>query len=667
VRRVKDGVPLAELAESIARRGLIQSLHVRPVLDAEGAETGLFEVPAGGRRFRALELLVKQKRLAKTAPVPCIVGDAASDILADEISLAENIDRAPLHPVDQFRAFAAMRANGMTEEAIAAAFLVGVHVVKQRLRLTAVAPALIDLYAEDAMTLEQLMAFTVTQDHARQIQVWQAIKDKWQKSPYQIRRMLTEGAVNASDKRAVFVGVETYEAAGGTVMRDLFEADQGGWLEDTALLDRLSAEKLKAATREIATEGWKWVEAGVTLPYGYQQGLRRLTGTAPALTEEERAASEALQIEHEGLETEYAAYDELPDEVDARLAALEYALAAFERPIRFEPTDIARAGAFVTIGGDGSLVVDRGYVCPEDEPSVAEDSPPSAEADIPNDHVTIAAPRPIVAAADPPVAADEEEDNGIKPLPERLLLELTAYRTVALRNAVALHPDIAMTLLLHKLVRDAFALRHAAPAGCLEANIRHIVFPIQGDELQDSPAARDIASRHDAWRVQLPADDQDLWDWLTGLDDANRAALLAHCVSFGVTALVERPDPYGGTGLSQHGLDMRLAQADRLARLTQLDLAAAGWRPTVDNYLGRVTKARILEAVREGVGEGAAQLIGHLKKPDMAREAEGLLADSVWLPEPLRVSGQDRSENRAGDDEGRPDRDDAAPNAIAAE
>jgi ParB family transcriptional regulator, chromosome partitioning protein len=187
VRRVKDGVPLAELAESIARRGLIQSLHLRPVLDAEGAETGLFEVPAGGRRFRALELLVKQKRLAKTAPVPCIVGNAASDILADEISLAENIDRAPLHPVDQFRAFAAMRANGMTEEAIAAAFLVGVHVVKQRLRLTAVAPALIDIYAEDAMTLEQLMAFTVTQDHARQIQVWQAIKDKWQKSPYQIR------------------------------------------------------------------------------------------------------------------------------------------------------------------------------------------------------------------------------------------------------------------------------------------------------------------------------------------------------------------------------------------------------------------------------------------------------------------------------------------------
>jgi ParB family transcriptional regulator, chromosome partitioning protein len=110
VRRVQAGVSIEVLAASIARRGLIQSLHVRAILDADGAETGKFEVPAGGRRYHALEMLVKQKRLAKNAPVPCIVGDPASDILIDEVSLAENIDRAPLHPLDQFRAFR-RRAN----------------------------------------------------------------------------------------------------------------------------------------------------------------------------------------------------------------------------------------------------------------------------------------------------------------------------------------------------------------------------------------------------------------------------------------------------------------------------------------------------------------------------------------------------------------------------
>ena len=87
-------------------------------------ETGLFEIPAGGRRYRALELLVKQKRLAKTAPVPFVVCAADDSVLIDAVSLAENIERSPLHPVDQFRAFQAMRDKGMTEEAIAAAFFV---------------------------------------------------------------------------------------------------------------------------------------------------------------------------------------------------------------------------------------------------------------------------------------------------------------------------------------------------------------------------------------------------------------------------------------------------------------------------------------------------------------------------------------------------------------
>ena len=259
VRRIKAGVSVEDLAESIARRGLIQSLHVRAVLDADGVETGMFEVPAGGRRYRALELLVKQKRLNKTAPVPCIVSDAASGILMEEISYAENDERIPPHPLDQYRAFQAMRDKGMSEEAIAAAFLIDVNIVKQRLRLASVSSVLLDVFAEDGMELKQLMAFTVSEDHARQEQVWEAIRNSWQKEPWQIKRMLTETTVRASDKRAVFVGIDTYEAAGGIVLRDLFESDDGGWLQDVGLLDRLVAEKLKVIADEIAAEGWKWV------------------------------------------------------------------------------------------------------------------------------------------------------------------------------------------------------------------------------------------------------------------------------------------------------------------------------------------------------------------------------------------------------------------------
>jgi ParB family transcriptional regulator, chromosome partitioning protein len=168
VRRVKAGVSIEQLAEDIARRTLLQSLSVRPVLDANGAETGMFEVPAGGRRFRALELLVKQKRMTKTQPVPCVI---RTNGLGEEDSLAENVQRVALHPLDQFRAFQTLREKGLSEEEIAARFFVSPGVVRQRLKLAGVCGKLLDIYAEDGMTLEQLMAFTLTNDHARQEQV----------------------------------------------------------------------------------------------------------------------------------------------------------------------------------------------------------------------------------------------------------------------------------------------------------------------------------------------------------------------------------------------------------------------------------------------------------------------------------------------------------------
>jgi ParB family chromosome partitioning protein len=97
----------------------LNPLHT-PCIVFSGTVIGLaYEVPAGGRRFRALELLVKQKRMAKTQPVPCVV---RQDGIAEEDSLAENVQRVALHPLDQFRAFQALRDAGLGEEEIAARF-----------------------------------------------------------------------------------------------------------------------------------------------------------------------------------------------------------------------------------------------------------------------------------------------------------------------------------------------------------------------------------------------------------------------------------------------------------------------------------------------------------------------------------------------------------------
>jgi ParB family chromosome partitioning protein len=636
VRRIKAGVSIEELAEDIARRTLLQSLSVRAIRDADGQETGRFEVPAGGRRFRALELLVKQKRLAKTAPVPCVLREGG---LAEEDSLAENVQRAPLHPLDQFRAFRDLRAKGQSEEEIAAVFCIGVNVVKQRLRLAAVSETLQEVYAEDCMTLEQLMAFTVSNDHARQEQVWKGLERSYSREPYQIRRLLTETAVRAYDRRARFVGLEPYEAAGGVVVRDLFSADDdGGWLESVGLLDDLVAGRLKTEAEAIAAEGWKWVSAAAEFPYGHTQGLRALAGERTGLTPEDRAAIEALNAEYETLEAEYEGAEELPDAIDQRLGKIETALGAFERrPVLYDPVEIARAGVFVSLDAEGDLVVERGFVRPEDEPAVdvgGDPAPEDGEAASARGDADSPQGPPAVIRMGVEADAEPEEDDFVRPLPERLLGELSAHRTLALRDALAASPEVALTALLHGLCLGAF--QHAAAGGCLEASVRHIFFPVQAPDLKDSPCAKAVAERHAAWKAALPADEDALWDHLAGLDDGERLALLAHCVSYGVNALHEKVDRYGGPGLSAQSLGRRLAQADRLARAVGLDMVAAGWRPTAGSYLGRVTKPRILEAVREARGDSAAQLIDHLKKAEMAQEAERLLEGSGWLPESLR-------------------------------
>jgi ParB family transcriptional regulator, chromosome partitioning protein len=645
VRRIKADISINELAEDIARRGLIQSLNVRPIIDADGVETGCYEVPAGGRRFRALQLLIKQKRFSKTGPVPCIVRDADTDILAEDDSLAENVQRVALHPLDQYRAFMALREKGQTEEAIAASFFAPVTVVKQRLKLASVSPSLLDIYAEDGMTLEQLMAFTITSDHERQEQVWEAIQQSYNKEAYQIRRMLTEKTVRASDKRPRFVGIETYEAAGGIVSRDLFQNDDGGWLDDPALLDRLVAEKLKLEAETIAAEGWRWIEVATELPFGHSHGLRRIDGRAAELNDEEQAQLDAAQAEYNTLSDEYQDAEELPDEVDNRLGELEAIIAKFEeRPVIFDPDEVARAGAFISLRSDGKLAVERGYVRPSDERQEGDDDSDvdGGEGGASGETDHSGRPGAVITVAGEKADPEDDEDDVVRPLPDRLVLELTAHRTLALRDAVAQQPEVALTLLLHKLVTDAF--QRGGSNGCLEVSVRHVFFQVQASDLKESPSSTSIAVRQEAWRNELgilteDTDENALWNWLHGLDGASRLALLAHCVSYGVNALQEKVDRYGGTGISSHGLNQRLTEANRLSMAVNLDMVEAGWKPTAGNYLSRVTKPRILEAVREGAGEQAAELIAHLKKGDMAREAERLLTETGWLPEPLRIFG----------------------------
>ena len=622
IRQVKAGLSIEQLAESIAQKTLLQSLSVRAIVDANGAETGMYEVPAGGRRFRALQLLVKQKRMAKTQPVPCIVREGG---FAEDDSLTENIERADLHPLDQYRAFQALRDKGLEEEDIAARQFVSVNVVKQRLKLAAVSPKLLDIYAEDAMSFEQLMAFTVNCDHARQEQVWDTVSKGWNRQGYYIKRLLTEGAVNAGDRRVQFVGLHAYEAAGGIITRDLFEEDGGGWLQDVPLLERLVADRLKVLADQVQSEGWRWVETAVDFPYGHTAGLRQLVGVTETLDDDDKAARAALQAEYDQLLQEHQG--DLPDEVDARLGELERMIALFDDlPMCYAEEEMTRAGVFIRLNGDGSPDIARGFVRYEDEPRAEAEGEESSE-DTVSDN-----PEGTDHSADPGNASneavgdgeDDEELGSLRPLSERLKLELTAHRTLALRDALANDPQAALLVLLHTLVLGLFYPGRGHET-CLEIGMRQTSFSAQAPGLAESLSARAIEARAGAWREQLPQDADGVWDAISALDPDSRHMLLAHCLSQGVNA---QHDPWGRGG--------RRRSADQLAECVNLDMVTAGWQPTVDNYLGRVPKPRILEAVAEGRDQRAADRIAHMKKLDMAKEAETLLSGRGWLPDLLR-------------------------------
>lgn len=293
--------------------------------------------------------------------------------------------------------------------------------------------------------------------------------------------MLTEGAVRASDRRAQFVGLDNYVEAGGEVLRDLFQTDDGGWLQDAALLETMVTERLNEEAEAIRAEGWHWIEVGTDFPYGHTYDLRRIRGETEPMSEEEEKTYESLKAEYDTLEDEYAEADELPEEVDERLGEIETAMEVLQtRPIRFGAEDYAIAGAFVSIDGSGGLRVERGYVRPEDEPAVeAEDSPDGAAIDPDSDNV-------VSDASDPMTDQDEEED-GTKPLSDRLICELTVHRTMALRDALANDPQLAMLACLHAMVLQLFY--HYGQDSCIEISPRSTQFGSQVPNLGDRRAS----------------------------------------------------------------------------------------------------------------------------------------------------------------------------------
>ena len=611
-------------AASITAKGILHNLVVEPELDADEKPTGFYFVSIGEGRRLAQLLRVKRKEIKRTEPIRCRL-DTENDPF--EISLDENVTRAAMHPADQFEAFHELSENrGLSAADIAARFGVSEHVVKQRLKLGAVSPKLMKVYREGRLNLEQLQAFALTDDHARQEQVYANLH--YNKDAIIIRRDLTANNVPATDRRAVFIGAEAYQKAGGTIIRDLFTEDRGGYFADAALLDQLVITELeKIAYFWRKEEDWKWWQVSIDYPHGH--GCRRVYPHPVELSAEKEAIYAAAQEKYAALSEKLEGADELPPKVAKRLQRLEEEIICIDaRRHAYDRDDMNRGGLFVVLNHDGKPRIERGFIRPQDEvPEPEQEEVAGGETVI--DGVRVNGDGEIIedgSSPDPDSGDNEEpEGNAGQPIPDRLICDLTAHRTLGLRLALGEQPDMALIAVTHALAAQTFYLGMNAHA--LEIRPTSARLGEHAVGIEDTATAKLLADRHAGWAQDMPKDAADLWGFITGLDHASVMALFAHCASLTVNALKL---PW------EHNKRRAHATADRLATALALDMSQ-NWTPTVSAYLGRVTKAHILAAVREAVGNEAADRIAGKKKQAMAEAAERELAGSGWLPPLLRT------------------------------
>ncbi|KAF2988928.1 ParB/RepB/Spo0J family partition protein (plasmid) [Methylocystis sp. MJC1] len=627
VRRHESDAGIEGFAATIQTAGLLQNLTVRRPRPGEKAPKNCYFVTAGNRRLKALNLLKSKKASVDGVPVTVdffvrvreIDETAAS---ATEVSLIENTSREDMHPADAIEAYGRLaREEGLTPEAIADRHGVSHMTVRRRLKLANVSPNLLAELRKDAITLEQLQALALTDDHAAQEAAWSDAQE-WQRDPDELRAALSSEAALASDKMARFVTVEVYEQQGGAVLRDLFDDDESRIrLTDRALLHRLAAEKLEQEAEAVRGEGWKWVETATEYNY-HSGGLSRIYPKEMDPSPEDATRIDAIdtrlqeiEIEAESIEDDAAEnrlFKERDDLEDERAAIMDQYTA-------YDSAEMATAGAIVTIDYNGALRIERGVVKPGDRKEAARLANGST------------------GAADEAPAAN---------LTDALLFDLTTTRSAALACELAKRPDVALAALVHNLALDAFYRQSYASSLGLRAGVP--VRTLKADDPANAKPFETLDALAADWRAKLPSRAADLWAWCLDAKPQELSNLMAYLVAAQIDA-AKRP------------------YADQIAQAIDFDMADY-WRPSKD-FGKRVSKKYMADALREaGRQEWEAKNILDVQKADAVSLFVEKMKDARWLPGPLKTTLAPANDIEGDDDaEADDERADDEPFPLAAE
>lgn len=616
VRRTGADEALDELEANIKAVGLLTALVVKH------ADDGKYIVVAGNRRLRALKNLAAAGQWDKA--VPCL--QVADDADATEISLAENAVRLQMHPADQFEAFQALTAKGKTVAEVAARFGVSEGQVEQRLKLAKVSPDVLQAYRARKITLEHLQAFTISDDHKAQNSVLKSLSNHT--SPRSIRNQLTKEDMAASDSLVTFIGgLDAYLAAGGQIKKDLFAAAKpdagqdddaaeldGIYLTDSDLVNRLVEEKLQATAEALRAEGWKWVEIDPEFSDNYRKRnafARRYPEHAP-LTDAQRQELETIKAEWQVLEDKLDAGDEpLTDAEWDRYHALNEQIEDKEKGDEiWADSTKAIAGAIVSIGYHGEEEITRGLIRKEDLQAAKGDAGSDDEESVDADH------------------AHDDDDKS-----RMLDRELRSHRAAAYGAHIASAPHNALAVVTHMLAAPLFYGQSVETMLVFDAPDEAPTYPAGG-----SAGAETMQQLHNLWKARMPATPDDLLNWLLFIPYADMRDLFTYCVG----AMVQT-NPWAEP----------LEQYRRAAEVNLRQFFV----PTVENTFGKMTRAQLIEALKEAE-INVTPAVECMDKADLAEFAERTIAPTDWLPETMRLEEEDEAEET--DDETAEDEDTAS-------
>jgi ParB family chromosome partitioning protein len=625
----------AELLAGIREKGLIQNLA--------GYEDGKggYLIDAGGRRLKALKALAEEGVIPKTHPIPCLIEDEAEAITT---STMENAQRAAMHPADQFEAYNQLTKEGRSEDDIALKFGVSVDLVRRRLKLARVAPEIIDQFRLGEINLECVMAFTLSDDHDRQIAIWNSVKDGWQVQPYGIKRMLTETGYCASSKLGQFVGLEAYEAAGGSVMTDLFSDHDNTHLENSELLERLAIKKLQSHAKPYKAS-WKWVDVHLELDHA---ALRSFGRVYPQDAEPDQALveeTEALTARMEELDC-LNQEDTYSDEALEECRTIEERLDQIQEEVKearfYRNEDRKIAGVVISIGHQGMLNVEKGLVRPEDIPAVEVSDETEDENTFSGSGPKVTAPMSSIPTPISDPATALRKADGIT---QSLATDLRSTRQHILRAHLSADYDVAYDTLLYALCEQALS-----QGNCEALNITIIPFlaPNRDNLHKDTVAEKMLqALKKDLVLDWMVLDAPEDFRAMASLPVEDKQALFAWAVGFALKPQLSN-DNHPSPILEEIG-----------SRL-EVDVAAC-WRPTATSYWGQVNKAHAVKLSTDLIGDEFAQERNRERKLDLAVSMERAFAENAtetegfdvaiaartsrWLPEGMTFEDTQRIED----------------------